>query len=604
MAPARPGCPAVAAIAWALVGRAARVEGGLQTGPSRGRGASESRRLSSSGRLALSGLGYVGHGYDVFFGNPDPTNGAVDGGFRSPVFKISFGGEASPGGGTQSPDGMSVLQCEGSCSLISNVKSVNSMEQYYDFLSTSVYAEVDFLHTASFSASADFQRVRAGITDHQSVYTTVVAKCCAYEAFVETYKPPPTDDNFLAAVDMAPVDYDQDSYFDIIVEFGTHFLASAQLGGMYGKETEFTHDQYNNMNAASSNWSLAAQASFIATIKAGVGSDKNILSKDFFDRYSKASRTYSVGAKPPSKGGPETWLSTAIDKPVPISMKLRPLSELFTRLIVPNEKNVTKLNAKRHNMERALKEYCPQKLLKEGKVDSCNTIMKKPDVAAAEDKTCLAKVWGGGGPNGQPFDDTNAMVENYGLFASIQVSHVEIRSDLWLDNIQLVLSLGDSSWPLQTHGGRGGDHRSIDLSGGQKITAVELTYERYINNLVFWTNDGQGQPVGGTGGIYSKVVDFKNAVRNVTGRLPRDAWLVGLYGHSQKYVDSLGFYVAYTCIASEVPGPAGVPASVLSQTASGTNATNATSSANATNTTNATNATSTTNAAAAATPPA
>jgi hypothetical protein len=335
-----------------------------------------------------------------------------------------------------------------------------------------------------------------------------------------------------------------------------------------------------------------------------MASEADMMSKDFFDKYSKTSRKYSLGAIPPSTGDPESWLSQTLCEPVPTSMKLKPLSELFTRRMAPNEENVT---AKRNNMERALQEYCPEKLLKEGKVDSCKTIMKNTNAAAAEDKTCLAKVWGGGGPGGQPFDDSNAKVELYGLFESVQVSQIETQSQLWLDNIQLGLSLGKSSWPLPEHGGRGGIHSTMTFSDGQKITAVELTYGWYINKIVFWSSDGQEQHVGGTGGTDSKMVNFQDAVRNVTGRLPRDAWLVGLYGHSQKYVDSLGFYVAYTCTASEVPGPAGVPSSVPSQTASGTNVTNATSSANATNatnTTNATNATSTTNAAVAATRPA
>lgn len=289
---------------------------------------------------------------------------------------------------------------------------------------------------------------------------------------------------------------------------------------------------------------------------------------------------------------------------LPSNMKLKPLSELFTTSLVPGEKNRTKLDAKRKNMERALQEYCPEKLLKEGKVDSCKMIESDPDAPATDDKTCLAKVWGGDGPNGQPLDDSREMVELHGLSENLQVSKIKVQSGRWLDNIELVLSQRSNLWPLKEHGGKGGVHDTLTFSDGQKIIAVTLEYDRYINRITFWTNDGYDKPVGDAAGAHSKMVNFEDAIWNAIGRRPRDAWLVGLYGHSQKYVDSLGFYVAYTCSSSEVPGPAGVPASAPSQTASGANATNAASSTDTMFTASATNSTSTTNAAVAARPPA
>jgi len=165
---------------------------------------------------------------------------------------------------------------------------------------------------ASCSASLDFERVRQGLKDHKSVYTSVVAHCCAYKAFVQTYTPPPAHENFLAAVDMAPVNYDQDSYFDIICEFGTHFLSSATLGAMYGEEAEFTQEQYNNMKAAKNDWSVWAEASFIVSIKAGVSSKRDLISKEFFNNYSMTTRKYRMGSMPPQDGDEETWLAQTI----------------------------------------------------------------------------------------------------------------------------------------------------------------------------------------------------------------------------------------------------------------------------------------------------
>jgi hypothetical protein len=327
---------------------------------------------------------------------------------------------------------------------------------------------------------------------------------------------------------------------------------------MYGEEKRFTHDQYNEFTATNTNWSMLLQASFVVSVNASVADGADVSSQKFVEKYSTQTLKYSLGAAPHSSWDVEGWLTDTIERhPVPTSMKLKPLSELFTPLIVTNEANRTKLNVKRENMERALKEYCPEKLLKEGKVDSCTKVMSDPGTGA-DDKTCLAKVWGGGGPNGQPFDDSAMMVELNGLFTSLQVRQINVFSQDWVNSIQLVLSLGSNSWALPKYGGKGGVVDTLTLSDDQKIIAVDLRYEQYIDNIHFWTNDGEEHTVGGSGGIYTKTVEFKDAVRSATGYLPRSAWLVGLYGHSQKYVDSLGFYVAYTCSSSQVPGPAGL----------------------------------------------
>jgi len=285
----------------------------------------------------------------------------------------------------------------------------------------------------------------------------------------------------------------------------------------------------------------------------------------FFEKYSIQTLKYSLGATPPpnSVWNAQAWLTSTKTEPMPTSMKLKSLSELFTTVILPNETNKTKLKAKRENVERALREYCPEKLLKEGKVDSCTEITNRSDAAADDDKTCLVKVWGGGGPGGQPFDDSATMVELNGLFTSLRVREIHAYSPNWVNSIQLELALGRKTWALPKHGGMDDEVKlpGLPFSDDQKIVAVDLRYDKYIDSIRFWTDDGVMHPVGGRGGTYLKTVEFRGAVKNATGYLPRSAWLVGLYGHSHRYVDSLGFYVAYTCSSSQVPGPAG-PASL------------------------------------------
>jgi hypothetical protein len=571
MAAAKPGCPAAAAVAWALVSCAVTVEGGLKTRSSSGGGASESPRRLTGGdeieierigpQTRLSGLDYVMSGYDIFFGNPRPSKGAVDTGFRNRIFKDAYSGGASfhDNRGTPLPDGITTLPCDGSCSFDSTVQSLETLGEYYDFLRTNVYVNLKYGEIAGFSASADFQRIEEGMVRDESVYTIVEARCCAYKAFIQTFTPPPIDNNFLAAVTMAPEEYDQSFYFDLIGEFGTHFVATAQMGGVYGEETQFTGQEYKDVLSVESQWSSAAKASFLVSIETGAETEADWELSDWFHQQSTKTMKYSLGSMPPHAADEMAWHLDTLENAVPTSMKLKPLSELFTTSIFPNDPNSSgaNLQAKRDNMERALQEYCSEKLLKEGWVESCEKIIEDPEETAAEE-TCLAKVWGGGGPGGQPFDDSASMVELHGLSKNLQVEKIEYRSDLWLDSIQLVLAQGDTSWALPEHGGTTGDPGTLTVWAGQKITAVEMRYDNYIDRVTFWTNDGTAHVVGGSGGAHEKMVNFQDAIRTATGYLPNSAWLVGLYGSSERYVDSLGFYVAYTCSPSDVPGPAGV----------------------------------------------
>ncbi|CAK0888855.1 unnamed protein product [Prorocentrum cordatum] len=120
----------------------------------------------------------------------------------------------------------------------------------------------------------------------------------------------------------------------------------------------------------------------------------------------------------------------------------------------------------------------------------------------ADDKTCLVKVWGGGGPNGLPFDDSTEMVEINRLFSSLQVSQIKCGRHRWVDSIQLELGLGDTKWSLPEHGGKGGATDTLTFSEDQRIVAVDLRCERYIDNVSFWTDDGMEHVVGGPGGSY------------------------------------------------------------------------------------------------------
>ena len=79
-------------------------------------------------------------------------------------------------------------------------------------------------------------------------------------------------------------------------------------------------------------------------------------------------KLYSTGKAPPKDGNIGTWMSSVIDSPQPLTIKLESLDELY-----PLKKYLEKKPQVLTNIKKALYEYC-EKLKSEGAVSSC----KKP----------------------------------------------------------------------------------------------------------------------------------------------------------------------------------------------------------------------------------
>jgi hypothetical protein len=146
-----------------------------------------------------------------------------------------------------------------------------------------------------------------------------------------------------------------------------------------------------------------------------------------------------------------------------------------------------------------------------------------------------------------PFDDQVDVIAVHGLNTNLEIRTITYRAQKLVDNMQLHLSIGQLTFPLEEHGGSRGNAGEVYFDVGQKVTAVEVAYGSYINSIVFYTLDGSSRSIGGNGGGQKKTVNFKERVQQMVGYKPMGAWAVGIYGKAKNYIDSIGFYVAYTC---------------------------------------------------------
>jgi hypothetical protein len=185
-------------------------------------------------------MDYLMRGYNLFWGNPAPTDRTTDPGFVHHVFQDTYTNENTDATGRwQIPDGVDFTSCEGSCTMKTTVKVFDSLNSYVKNLRSMVHFDVSGFDS-SFGASVDFARVNNGFSEEDKMYTDCKASCCSYTASIQRYNSPRLSTNFINGVRSLPTTYDQDAYFKFVDDFGTHYVGRAVMGGVFGIHSSST----------------------------------------------------------------------------------------------------------------------------------------------------------------------------------------------------------------------------------------------------------------------------------------------------------------------------------------------------------------------------
>ncbi len=97
----------------------------------------EERQRPVSSLPTFPNIGYLGRGYDIFYGNPSNTVSGTDPGFRMQVLNFVYGTETTPDRRYRVPDGIEVLPAE-SCSISFTSSIIQTSSEYVKKLSYSV----------------------------------------------------------------------------------------------------------------------------------------------------------------------------------------------------------------------------------------------------------------------------------------------------------------------------------------------------------------------------------------------------------------------------------------------------------------------------------
>ena len=125
-------------------------------------------------------------------------------------------------------------------------------------------------------------------------------------------------------------DISYDNMRNLLEDFGTHYTTDVVMGARFGVMNEFTKKGYEN--AVETGLNVGASATYSGLFEAGVSYSKEVHSKSRkkFEELRKNYKIYSYGSRIPTSGNSSIWASESSKTPLPISLKMRTIADLFT----------------------------------------------------------------------------------------------------------------------------------------------------------------------------------------------------------------------------------------------------------------------------------
>lgn len=137
----------------------------------------------------LKNIDYLLSGYDMFYGNPFPTSGNVDPGFRKKIFMASYVKNLKTGDKRfKIPDGLE-MQKNDACDMSMTNTEITGEKSFNNTLS--VEATISgTIEGIEFSATNEFKNIYEDYERNKIVYINSSADCKVYKGLLSNYNPP------------------------------------------------------------------------------------------------------------------------------------------------------------------------------------------------------------------------------------------------------------------------------------------------------------------------------------------------------------------------------------------------------------------------------
>jgi len=312
----------------------------------------------------LKGIGYLGSGYDVISGNPNPVMGKrvnIDTGFRAPVADMQNYSEEreSSDGCHLLPNSVSDASMAVSCSYDIGFQEFQGGKTYQENLA--IDAAVDLSKFGfSFTASGDFQHTYDSSRSAHMVFTETQAVCSSYQAWLiyGPHTPTPLRPDFMDSVIGLPNDADpgaaDNEYYQLIKHYGTHIVTHVLMGARYGQRLAYS--QKGQAEQDTLHVDVEAKAKIAFAINVGIGGQYDKKQQQQFNATIQDESVYAVGSVPPPDGRRDTWQQSAGDHPFPTQYRLVEISSFLTNKNFPTIGD--DLEKKRRLLESHVLKYC------------------------------------------------------------------------------------------------------------------------------------------------------------------------------------------------------------------------------------------------------
>jgi N-acetylneuraminic acid mutarotase len=294
---------------------------------------------------------FLGRGYDVVKGNPEPwasgpgaSGLSFDPGWGSAnvidMEDYSAGGEYS---GCKVPNAVidSVLKTE-SCVYHSTFTELGDAASYQNSLrvDAGISAHGGWgPFSGSFSASGDYSSLNSGTSSHQSIYLGNSAICQMYTASFNPFSTLNLTSGFRKAVAALPTNssYGDDVLIKFVGYYGTHYTDSVKMGAKASLIYRLDMASYSQFQSSSWDIQAAMSASFgcFGGAAGHINVNKSDESYQAFNSLTKDTIISCVGAKGQcplidDTTAPNDWATLARESPTPIQYTLTSIADLLT----------------------------------------------------------------------------------------------------------------------------------------------------------------------------------------------------------------------------------------------------------------------------------
>ncbi|XP_077870384.1 uncharacterized protein LOC100370048 [Saccoglossus kowalevskii] len=333
-------------------------------------------QIPADGTTSFPNIGYLGRGYDIFYGNPRHDDGSVDPGFRQSVVGLTYNKvRYSSDRLYLVPDQADLIREMGSY-FGSTTSIITSEKTYRKSLSVdvSVSAKGSFdIFSASFSASASYKQMLQSTLNTENIFVDIIGRVIVYDARLSPFTTDVSDEfreavRRLPAVSCCEFDIgchlDCPLYDEFIGAFGTHYTSRVLMGGRAVQRHQMTRQAFERQQEREigAGFSASGGVAGIASFNTAMETKITNSMKESLSQSKTSSTEFFLGGQSGvgeiAEGSTDSlkeWSSTVFDNPVPIKYDLQVIVDLLTEDNFPKEK---KINIKEQVLRGRLLSYC------------------------------------------------------------------------------------------------------------------------------------------------------------------------------------------------------------------------------------------------------